>query len=331
MPKKLNPLIKTLLKIQYPLARGVIGLIRLMPYRMALSVGRSLGYLAWLGDSFHRKAARIQMRQALGEAYRPELVREVFMFNGDVMVDAVKYAYMSVDEIKERIDLENQEFLDEALKARKGLMLFTGHIGNWEMLAHLHRVLGIQFCVMADTREDPRLEELVNGIRLRSGATILPPRGKALMLIRELKKGNTIGFLVDQRGRRGDGLFCDFFGLPAPTNPAPAFIAIKADALVLPVLSYKKNGRYVVRFFPAREASSFGAGKEGIAGLSQYMQSWVESVVREHPDQWFWLHCRWTRRSEMKGLIKTGGNFMDYVLEQAGGQENLLQSQELSS
>ncbi len=318
-----------LLTLQYPLARGMIELIRLMPYRMAIGLGRSLGRLAWRLDAFHRKAAQIQMRHALGDAYRPELVREVFMFHGDILVDAVKYAYLSEEEIRRRIDIEGQEHLDRALATGRGLMLITGHIGNWEMLAHLHRVLGIRFCVMADVRDDPRIEELVNGLRVRSGATILPPAGKALMLIRELKKGNTIGFLIDQRGKRSDGLYCDFFGLPAPTNPAPAFLAVKADALVVPVLSFKNDGRYVVRFSEAREASSFGQGKEGIARLSQFMQSWVESAVRERPDQWFWLHCRWTRRSEMKTLIKGGGDFVSFVLERAGGQDNPRHAREL--
>lgn len=320
MPKPPRPLIDQLLKVQYPAVKGVVSLIRSLPYGTALATGRYLGYLGWLGDSFHRKAARTQMRYALGDAYRPELVRKVFMFNGDVFVDAIKYAYMSEDEIRQRIVIEGKEHLDEALKAGKGVMLVTGHIGNWEMLAHLHRLLGVEFCVMADTRDDPRVEELVNGIRLRSGATILPPKGKALMLIRELKKGRNIGFVIDQRGKRGEGLFCDFFDLPAPTNPAPGFLAVKSGALVMPVCAIKKDGRYVVRFSEAREASSFGEGKEGIANASQYMQSWVESVVREHPDQWFWLHCRWTRRSEMKYLIRTGENFGSYVRAQAQGR-----------
>lgn len=329
MPKKTRPLINQLLTYQYPVVNGIVNLIRSMPYSTAVSVGRSLGYLAWLGDSFHRRAARLQMRHALGDAYRPELVREAFMFNGDVFVDTVKYAYMSVEEISRRITVEGREHLDGALNTGKGVMLITGHIGNWEMLAHMRRFLGVEFCVMADQREDPRLEELVNGLRLRSGATILPPRGKALMLVRELKKGNTIGFLIDQRGKRSDGLFCDFFGLPAPTNPAPGFLAVKSRALVVPVRCIKKDGRYVVTFSEARDASTFGQGKEGIANASQYMQTWVESVVREHPDQWFWLHCRWTRRSQMKKLIKEGGDFGSFVRAQAEGLENTHQSQEL--
>ncbi len=306
-----------LLKLQYPAAKVLVDFFRLIPYRIAIPLARSLGLIAWLADPFHRKVARMQMRNALGPAYRPELVRNVFMNHGDIMVDAVRYAYMDDAEIRSRIIIEGKEHLDKALATRKGIMIITGHIGNWEILSHLPRLLDIQFCVMADVRKDPRLESLVDNIRVRSGATILPPKGKALMLIRELKRGNTIGMIMDQRGKRSDKLFCDFFGMPAPTNPAPAFIAIKGDAVILPVAAIKKDSRYTVRFFEPRHAASFGDAKEGIAPLAQYMQSWVESLVRLNPDQWFWLHCRWARRSEMRRIIRKGMDFRSFVFSEA--------------
>jgi Kdo2-lipid IVA lauroyltransferase/acyltransferase len=304
-------------QLQYPVAKSGVELIRSMPYSIALSIGRYLGLVAWLVDPFHRKVAQIQMRHALGEAYRPDIVRKVFMFHGDILVDAIQYAYMDVEEVRRRVIVEGKENLNEGLASSKGLMGITGHIGNWEILTHMNRVLGIEFCVMADVRKDPRLESLVDGIRKRSGAIILPPKGKALMLIKELKKGHTIAIVADQRGKRSDNLYCNFFGLPAPTNPAPAFLALKSDALIMPVYAVKENGRYRVCFSKIREASSFGDGKEGIANLSQFMQSWLETVVRKHPDQWFWLHCRWTRRSEMRGIIRRGEDFGNFVLTQA--------------
>ena len=315
----MKKIIRFAAKLQYPLIKGGIALINVLPYPLAISLGRFFGLLGWLVDPFHRRTAQIQLRHCLCEAYHPSTVRRVFMNHGDILVDTIKYAYMDDEEIRKRIVIEGREHLEQALSKGKGLMMITGHIGNWEILAHLPRLLGIQFCVMADVRNDPRIEAVVDDIRSRSGATILPPKGKALMLIRELKRGNTIGMIIDQRGKRSDMLFCDFFGLPAPTNPASAFIAIKGDALILPVSSVKEYGRYRIIFHPPREASSFGTGKEAIVSLSQYMQSWIETVVRAHPEQWFWLHCRWTRRSEMRRLIRTGEDFPCFVRSQAGG------------
>ena len=119
--------------------------------------------------------------------------------------------------------MEGKEHLDEALASGRGLMIFTGHIGNWEILSHIPRILGTRFCVMADKRNDPLLESIVDEIRSRSGATILPPTGKARMLIRELKKGRTIGMVVDKRGSpRAASTARSSACLPSPTPRRPS-------------------------------------------------------------------------------------------------------------
>ncbi len=302
---------------KYSLLKKAIHAIRVMPYGITLACARFLALMGWALDPFHRKAADLQMRATLGAAYNRWLSLKVFMNHADILVDTIRYAYMDDDEISRKIRVEGTEHLEAALAAHKGLMIITGHIGNWEILSHLSRLLGIQFCVMADIRKDPGLESIIDDIRKRSGATILPPKGKALMLIRELKKGSTIGMIVDQRGKRGDRLFCDMLGLPAPTNPAPAFIAMKGEALILPVYGIKQGGTYCIRFSPAVDAGSFGTGKAAIQAISDYMQSWVASVVLQYPDQWFWLHSRWTRRSEMRTIIRRKLDFRKFVLEQA--------------
>jgi KDO2-lipid IV(A) lauroyltransferase len=257
------------------------------------------------------------MRSALGIRDVHLLTLKVFMNQAEILVDAVRYAYLSDKEIREKVVVKNSEFLDEALASGRGLMMITGHIGNWEILSHLPRLLGTQFCVMADQREDPRLESIVDRIRTRSGATILPPRGKALMLIRELRKGSTIGMVIDGRGDVKDGPFCDVFGLPAPTNPAPAFIAIKGRAIVLPVAAVKIDGTYHITFHKPVYAVSYGTDEDAARNVSVFMQSWVASVVKDHPEQWFWLYSRWLKRSDMKRVIKKGLDFKEHVFSQA--------------
>jgi len=303
-------------QLQYPLIRMAIFLIRKMPYRMAIAISRFLGALGWALDPLHRKIADIQMRHALGDSYNPLVTLKVFMNHGDILVDTIHYAYMDKQEITDKIIIDGRENLEAALALNKGVMMITGHIGNWEILAHTSRLLDIEFCVMADVRNDPGLEAIINDIRARSGATILPPKGKALMLIKELKKGRSIGFVIDQRGKRGNKLLCDFFGLPAPTNPAPAFIALKGDAVIIPVYTIKNKNIYTIYFDRPVEARSFGTGELAIKKISDFMQTWVELVVRRHPDQWFWLHSRWTRRSDMRHLIRSRENFREYIISQ---------------
>ncbi len=308
---------KTSSAIQYYGTLAMIRLILALPYRAAIALGRAIMLIVWLFMPLRRRIVKVQMEAALGLVDPGRLAMKVFMNQGDILVDTIKYAYMSDGEIRSRVVVEGKEHLDEALSTGRGIMLFTGHIGNWEVLSHISRLLGIEFCVMADIRKDPRLESVIDNLRARSGATILPPKGKALMLIRELKKGHTIGMIIDQRGRRRDGILCDIFGIPALTNPAPAFIAIKGNALVLPAYIVKINGVYHIRLERALDSKDYASEKDAVQKLSEAMQSWVSSVVERYPDQWFWVHSRWMKRRHFARTIKTARDFRSFALKQA--------------
>ncbi len=299
---------------------GTLAMMRLilaLPERLALALGRSVMLLMWLFMPLRRRIVRIQMEAALGMGNPWRLVMKVFMNQGDILVDTIKYAYMSDEEIRARVVVEGREHLNEARSSGRGIMMITGHIGNWEVLSHIARLLGMEFCVMADIRKNPRLESIIDGLRARSGATILPPKGKALMLIRELKRGRTIGMIIDQRGRRRDQTFCDFLGMPALTNPAPAFIAIKGEALVVPAYIVKQGGFYHIRIEKALDAAEFAHKEDAIQQLSDAMQSWVASVVSIYPHQWFWLHSRWVKRRHFIRTIRSARDLRSLSLSQA--------------
>lgn len=308
------------LEIAYRILNGFMWLIRVIPYRVAITLGRSLSTLAWAADPLHRKTGEIQMRAALGSLYRPGMSLQVFKNHSDIFIDAIRYAYMDDQEIRQRLKVEGRKHLEAARRTGRGIMLITGHIGNWEILAHIPRIAGVEFCVMADKRPDPHIESLANAIRSRSGATILPPKGKALMLIHELKKGRTSGFLIDNRGTRRSGIFCNVFDMPAITNPAPAVIAINGDAMIVPVYAIKQDDSYCLHFEKPVDARSFTDNP--IQQISDYMQSWVESVVWRYPDQWFWLYSRWIHRSEMRKVIRSGSDFKQYVLSHNTGSKS---------
>jgi len=303
-------------QIKYHMLLVLIWLIRYLPYSFVLNFFRSLGVIAWLVDPFHRKIASIQMQAALGLKHVWYIVLKVFINQGEILVDAIRYAYMSDAEINARVEVEGKEHLDEALASKRGIMIFMGHIGNWEILSNVPRLFGIQLCHMAELRKDPQLESIIHEIRSRSGITFLPPKGKALMLIRELKKGRIISMMVDLRTKGKRALLCNFFGLPAITNPGPAFIALKGNALVLPLYTVKLNGTHRICFEKAMDPGYFGEGYDAIQALSDFMQSWVASIVRKHPEQWIWLYTRWLKRSDIRRIIKKKLDFKEYIHRQ---------------
>ncbi len=300
-------------QLKYHALLVLIRLIRYLPYFFVLNLFRSLSVIVWLVDPFHRKVASIQIQAALGLNDVRHLVLKVFMNQLDIMVDTIRYAFMSDDEIRSRIVVEGKEHMDDAQASGRGIMMITGHISNWEILGHMKKVMGTEFCIMADIRKDPILEAIVNDIRVRCGATILPPTGTFHLLINELKAGKTIGMVIDMRGDQKEDIYCDVFGMLAPTKTAPASIALQGNALVMPVYTIKQGGTYHWYFAKAFDAAQFGDGDAAVRKLSQFMQSWIASVVREHPEHWFWLYTRWLKRPDMRRIIKNKLDFKEYV------------------
>ena len=278
----------------------------------------------------HRKTAELQMRQALGDDYNRSLPLKVFMHHGRVLVDAIRYAGMDTDSVHQSFEIEGREHLDAALASPRGVMLIEGHLGNWEMTPHLPRVLGFACDIIMNERKNPGIEALIQELRDQPGVTKLPPKGGVMKaMIATLRAGHTVFMAADQRGPRGNTLVCNFFDLPALTSPVPAYIAIKGDALIVPVSIIYMADRYRVRFEAAIDPRDICPNADALTGLRQGMQTepverlstiiqdWLVAMIRQYPTQWIWLYSRWTRRSEMRRLLREGGDFRAYIRSQA--------------
>jgi len=316
----------------YGLLMGFIFLVRITPHPIAMTLGRIFGIIFWMVDPYHRKMVKLQMKAALGPGYYPMLPFKAFMHFGMLPIEIIKFAYLDDAEVRKRLVVEGMAHVDAALATGRGLMCITGHVGNWEILANIARFIGGKLHIVMDIRRDPRQEAIVSDIRSRlPGVVVLPPKGGVIStLVEALKQGKRVGMMIDQRHQRKYGTICDVLGLPAPSTPAPAFIALKADAIILPVYM-KRMGlkRYRVRFEAPIDPRDFGRLDESIVRLSQgahtaavqkltsRIQSWISAAIRETPEQWLWVHSRWVRRGDMKKILKQGLDFKKAVLENA--------------
>ncbi len=333
-------MITFLRELRLRLIQSLILFIRIMPYPLATFLGRLLGTVAWICIPLHRKIVAIQMKATVG--YKPFMSLKVFRSQGEQIIDMIKYLYMDQAEIRRRVMILGRENLQQALSDKRGIMFISGHIGPWELLTHIPRLLDIQCSAMADMRDDPRLNKLFKRIYAGGGTTILPPKGGMIKtLSRELKAGRNIGIAIDQRSNRSNRLLCNFLGLQTPTSPAPAYVALMGDALLVPVHVVKQRSKRLMIFGEPRAASSFGSlgelklkdayQSEAVRKLSDYCQAWASQVISQHPEQWFWVHSRWTRRSDMQRIIKNKLNFNRYISDQAQAIESGEFSNQLKS
>ncbi len=316
-------------ELQYRLFRGVVNTIRFTPLPIASGLFRSLAGLGWALDGFHRRIANLQIRTTLPDKYSPLISLKVFINHADLLVDTIKYAHMSDHKLRRKIRVEGIENLEQALASQRGILLTTAHIGNWELLGHYPQLTGQECFVMAETRPNAALQRLVTEIREAGGIKMLPPRGGMLKTyIENLKEGKTAMIVTDLRGDRTCQLFCDVLGMPAPTNPAPAFMALKGDAIVLPISAIKRRGRYTFTIYEAIDSRDHLVEGEklehyrdypkskAVQSLSDAIQAWVSDTVRKNPDQWFWLYSRWTRRSNIRRVINRGEDLRGYIINQ---------------
>jgi KDO2-lipid IV(A) lauroyltransferase len=329
--KILQPVVSELL---YLTIISFIFLVRITPRPIAITVGRLLGLAFWALVPYYRKLVKIQMKNTLGSGYSRLLPIKAFMNFGIIPVEIIKFSYLNEAEIKKRLLVDGMENVESALADGRPIMCVTGHISNWEILANVAIFIGSKLHIVMAIQRDPKLESIFKSIRARlHGVEVLPPKGGMVSsLIETLKQGKHIGMMVDQRHQKKYGLICDLLGMPAITTPAPAFIALKGDAIILPVSSSKGQGKtYRVRFEKPIDPREFGtiddnieklsdgAQTEAVQKISDSIQAWLTSVIRTSPDQWLWLHSRWVRRKYMKKIFKEGLDFRKFVFKQAEG------------
>lgn len=189
---------------------------------------------------------------------------------------------------------------DPAYAEGRGVLFFTGHFGSWEVFSLLPAAFGYEMNILVRRIDNPLVEAFVDSLRTRFGAVTLGKRKSGRRLYRILKEGGLLGILADLNAQHRDGVFVDFFGVPASTTTSIAKIALKTNTVVLPAFAVweEERGRYVVYLEPPIDYAITGDRDRDILELTRKITETVERYVRKYPEQWLWIHKRWNTRPE---------------------------------
>jgi len=259
--------------------------------------------VAWLASVIFRKRRRIA-RQQIEDAFQisseeaDKLACQSFIHLG-IMIAELSHAFVLTPETLENyIDFSDIRETDAALLAAgKGLIVVTGHLGNWELAASFARGISPDLLTVARPLDNPYLDQLVNGWRGRLGMTVLPKGDKAALgALKHLKKGGIFFILLDQNAG-GKGIFPPFFGIPASTMDIAAQLSIRTGApLIVNTLMRESPFRFkAVRRDPHYPDTKANRSVEALR-LTAAMNADLENIIREYPDQWLWIHRRWKTR-----------------------------------
>ena len=288
-------------RLEYALAWCVVKTIGALPRSLARLVGVTLGQLIYL---LHGKLRRVGMRNlaiAFPEktaAERRKIVRKVFTSLGRQFAEVCLFPTYTGENVSRIVAYDGYENFDRASQRGKGVLFLTGHIGGWELSAFAHSLYGHPLHFVMRPLDNPYLDDLVRRYRTMHGNTPILKDNPVRELLRAMKAGATVGILMDTNMTPPEGVFVDFFGIPACTASGLARIALRTDAAVVPGFTVWDPvlRKYRLRFEPPVALIRTGNNDADIVANTALFTKVIEDVVRRYPDQWLWVHRRWKTR-----------------------------------
>ena len=289
----------------YLLMRGFSLIINLLPEGIALWVGRQLGKGMYYLDLEHRKVAIQNLHTAFGQEKSEReilgIAKKTFQNLGMMAVEFFRLPKMDVEIFKKRVSVEGLEIYKKALEGKKGILLLLSHFGNWELMGLMSKVVGNPIAVIARPIKKNRwVDQLVAEVRSGTGLEVISTEKASRKAIRALSQNRLVGILIDQRAKRSEGVWIDFFGKKAPSTPALAVLGMRTGAPILPVFmirdGYQKH-RLIIQ--APLQLVDTGDVKRDVETNTQLLHHTLESMIRQYPDQWFWVHRRWERKKRV--------------------------------
>ncbi len=290
-------------RLEYALAWVLVRGIGVLPRPLARAKGISLAWLVYL---LHRRLRRVGMRnlemafpeQSKGQ--RRKILLGTFTSLGRQLAEVCLFPRYTRENVTQVIVYDGFENYERAHSRGKGVLYLTAHLGAWELSAFAHSLQGHPLRIVMRALDNPYLDALIQRYRTMHGNSVIDKDNFVRGLLAAMKASETVGILMDTNMTPPQGIFVDYFGIPACTASGLARIALRTDAAVVPTFTIwdEKLGKYRLRFDPALELIRTGNLEADIAANTQKFTKVIEDYVRQYPDQWLWVHRRWKTRPE---------------------------------
>jgi len=278
--------------VEYGLALAVVKSLEWAPMGMAEWLARRYAAALDLALPRLRRVAERNLAFAMPEEDAGRIIDGVFRSIARLLAAFAKFPAIGRGNAAQWVRCEGAEHFEQALRAGRGVLFATAHLGNWELSAFAHALFTGPMNVVVRPLDNPLIDRMVERRRGLSGNRLISKRDIARPILKALAANEAVGILIDQNSSPDSGVFVDFFGMPACSGTGFAKLAARSGAAVIPgfALWSEEERRYVLRFYPPVPMT--GDAARDTAAL----QRKLEEIVRAHPDQWLWIHRRWKTR-----------------------------------
>ncbi len=278
--------------LEYFIAKVLLAFFSTLSFQMASDVGAKLSIILF-SKSKRNQIARKNISYAMPELSANQIdciLTEMWDNLGRNFAELPHINKLSSEHIQKLVEISG---INNISTTKKAALYFTAHLGNWEIAPKVFFDLGNPVNIVYRQANNPGLEKIIQKIRSKYVINTLPkgPDGSR-EVIKQLRQGNPIGMLVDQK--MNDGVKIDFFGHMAMTAPAIARLAIKYQCPIIPVRVVRHNKhKFKVIVLPHMEIPDTNNRDNDIIEAMTKINLVLEEWIRDTPGQWIWMHNRW--------------------------------------
>jgi Kdo2-lipid IVA lauroyltransferase/acyltransferase len=280
-------------KIEYRLFRSTIFILGLFPYSWVRIFCRNLFLFAGYYLGVRKKIAHDQMCMVFPDKSESEirqLLKDTYR-NLGITISEIYFA--SQTKLAQECKMDHLEYLKDVLAQGKGVIISTGHFGNWELSMHVLAEQGIVMSAVTKRQRNPYFDEYTYKWRKQSGLDIIYKEEAGRNMIKALKENKAVVLLIDQDAGK-DGIVMNFLGHPASTFKGAAKIAMHVNIPVVSAFLIRHaDGSHTAHFDPPIYPSAYTNTEEGVEQMTKDISQKLEDQIILHPHLWFWLHRRW--------------------------------------
>jgi len=289
-------------RIQYAALRVMIALLSLVPWKLASAAGAALGRLGYWPLKVRRRVAEQQLADAFPEmpvARRRAIAIGAYKNLGRVGIETALGSRLNPQKILDMFDAPvGWEHLEGPALSGQGVILVSGHLGNWEIGAAYVAARGLKVSAVVRGQSNKLFEEFANRSRRRLGWNTIWDGEATRGIPRAIRDGHVVPLLADQGVMGLSSIWVPFFGRLARTPQGPAVFALRLGApCVVCVVTRQPGGRYRLFAEPVEIIDTGNRERDVEAIVTAYTRQF-EAFVRKYPDQYLWQHRRWRHRPD---------------------------------
>ena len=285
---------------EFFLFKITVSALKLLPFNLTFRLAGKLGIFVGMVLGIRKKVAYSQIKESFPEKSEKEIKHILIRMYENIGYQSIEFFLGNKTELLRNVTSKGFDNLIEAYNRKKGVIVVSGHFGNWEMAGEFIASKRIRVGAIVKRQRNPYVNNYIENRRVGSKIHIIYKKRSFRGIVKELKQGSAIAFLSDQAANK-QGIKLNFLGREASVNIGAAKLALKFSIPIVFCYSLRENDNSLsFHFHKPIYIEELDENQKNIKFITQSLNLEIENIVKKHPENWFWVHKRWKNANQGK-------------------------------